>query len=224
LRDFLELTMHRAFGLFAASLGLAGVLSATSVFAQAGGNVKPDLKRGQEIAAGVCAGCHGADGNSVIPANPKLAAQHADYLYKQLSNFKPGANGKPPERANAVMAAFALQLSDADMRHVSAYYASQTLSPASAKDKTLIEKGRNIYRAGIAEKGIPACAGCHGPTGAGMPSQYPRLQGQFADYTEAQLTAFRQGARNNNVSMSSISARMSDADIKAVSDYIAGLR
>lgn len=216
--------MHRAFGLLAASLGLASLFSAASVFAQAGGGVKPDLKRGQEISAGVCAGCHGSDGNSAIPANPKLAGQHADYLYKQLSNFKPGPGGKPAERANAVMAAFALQLSDADMRHVAAYYTSQTLKPASAKDKALVEKGRDIYRGGIAEKGIPACAGCHGPTGLGMPAQYPRLQGQFADYTEAQLTAFRQGARNNNASMSGIAARMSDAEIKAVSDYIAGLR
>ncbi len=216
--------MHRAFGLFAASLGLMAGLSAASVFAQAAGAGKPDLKRGQEIAAGVCAGCHNADGNSAIPANPKLAGQHADYLVKQLSNFKPGAGGKPAERANAVMAAFAMQLSDAEMRHVAAYYASQTLKAASAKDKALVEKGRDIYRAGIAEKGVPACAGCHGPSGAGMPAQFPRLQGQFAEYTEAQLTAFRQGARKNNVSMSSIAARMSDAEIKAVSDYIAGLR
>lgn len=199
-----------------------GVSVSASVFAQASG--KPDLKKGAEIASQVCAGCHGADGNSPTPANPKLAGQHAEYLAKQLSNFKVKPGAKEPERNNAVMAAFAAQLSDEDMRNVSAFYASQPLSPAAARDKSLVELGRNIYRGGIAAKGIPACAGCHGPTGAGIPSQYPRLQGQYAEYTESQLTGFRQGTRANNASMTAISSRLSDAEIKAVSDYIAGLR
>jgi cbb3-type cytochrome c oxidase subunit III len=185
---------------------------------------KPDLKKGSEIASQVCAGCHGADGNSPTPANPKLAGQHADYLYKQLTNFKAKPGAKEPERNNAIMAAFAAQLSDQDMRNVSAYYAAQALTPAAARDKNLVELGRNIYRGGIAAKGVPACAGCHGPTGAGIPAQYPRLQGQYAEYTESQLAAFRQGTRANNASMTTISARLSDAEIKAVSDYIAGLR
>lgn len=185
---------------------------------------KPDIKKGGEIASQVCAACHGPDGNSPTPANPKLAAQHADYLYKQLTNFKAKPGAKEPERNNAIMGAFAAQLSDQDMRNVAAFYASQTLTPAAARDKGLVELGRNVYRGGIAAKGVPACAGCHGPTGAGMPAQFPRLQGQYAEYTEAQLTAFRQGARANNAAMTTIAARLSDAEIKAVSDYIAGLR
>lgn len=185
---------------------------------------KPDPKKGGEIASQVCAACHGPDGNSPTPANPKLAGQHAEYLYKQLTNFKTKPGAKEPERNNAIMAGFAAQLSDEDMRNVSAFYASQPLTPAAAREKSLVDLGRNIYRAGIAAKGVPACAGCHGPNGAGMPAQYPRLHGQYAEYTESQLTAFRQGTRANNVSMTTISTRLSDAEIKAVSDYIAGLR
>jgi cbb3-type cytochrome c oxidase subunit III len=198
-------------------------LASTVAIAQTGAP-KVDLKRGEEIASQLCAGCHGADGNSATPANPKLAGQHAEYLYKQLQNFKPKAGATQAERVNAIMAAFAAQLSDADMRNVAAFYAGQKLVPSAAKDKSLVEAGRNIYRAGIAAKGIPACAGCHSPTGAGIPAQYPRLQGQYAEYTEAQLHAFRKGERGNSAQMSVIAARMSDAEIKAVSDYIAGLR
>jgi len=187
-------------------------------------NSKPDLEKGRQIAQQVCAACHGADGNSGSPANPKLAAQHADYLYKQLANFKVKEGAKQAERANAVMAGFAAMLSEADMRNVSAYYAAQTLKPSAAKNKELVELGQKIYRAGIADKNVPACAGCHSPNGAGLPAQYPRLQGQYAEYTEAQLVAFRQGERKNSAQMTAIAARMSDAEIKAVSDYIAGLR
>lgn len=204
---------------FAVSLSLG----ALSVQAQ-GGAPAIDLKKGEEIASQLCAACHGADGNSAIPANPKLAAQHADYLYKQLQNFKPKPGAKEAERANAIMGAFAAQLSDADMRNVSAFYASQKLVPATAKDKALVELGRNIYRGGIASKGVPSCAGCHSPNGAGIPAQYPRLQGQYAEYTEAQLIAWRKGERNNSAQMSTIASRMSDLEIRAVSDYIAGLR
>ena len=171
-----------------------------------------------------CVACHGAAGNSTITQNPKLAGQHADYLYKQLTNFKAKPGAKEPERNNAIMAAFAAQLSDQDMRNVAAHYAAQALTPSAAREKSLVEQGRNIYRAGIAAKGVPACAACHGPAGAGIPAQYPRLQGQYAEYTESQLTGFRQGARANNASMTTIAARLSDTEIKAVSDYIAGLR
>lgn len=215
--------MSRVASLFAFALSLSGFLHASLAAAQSG-PVKPDLKKGSEIAAQVCAGCHAADGNSPTPANPKLAGQHADYLVKQLGNFKTKPGAKEPERNNAIMAAFAGQLSDQDMRNVAAHFASQTLTPSSARDKALVDLGRSIYRAGIASKGVPACAGCHGPTGAGMPAQFPRLQGQYAEYTESQLTAFRQGVRGNSASMMTISARLSDAEIKAVSDYIAGLR
>lgn len=185
---------------------------------------KPDPKKGSETASQVCAACHGPDGNSPTPANPKLAGQHADYLYKQLTNFKAKPGAKEPERNNAIMGAFAAQLSDQDMRNVAAFYASQALTPAAAREKNLVDLGRNIYRAGIAGKGVPACAGCHGPSGAGMPAQFPRLQGQYAEYTEAQLTAFKQGTRANNASMTAIAMRLSEAEIKAVSDYVAGLR
>jgi cytochrome c553 len=183
-----------------------------------------DANKGAQIATQVCAACHAADGNSTAVANPKLAAQHSDYLYKQLSNFKVKAGAKEAERANAIMAGFASQLSDADMRNVAAYYENQKLKPASAKDKELSDLGRKIYRGGIAEKNVPSCAGCHGAAGSGIPAQYARLGGQWAEYTEAQLVAFRSGARKNNAQMTTIASRLSDLEMKAVSDYIAGLR
>ena len=185
---------------------------------------KVDLAKGQQIASQVCAACHGADGNATGPANPKLAGQHADYLYKQLVNFVPKQGAKEAERANAIMQGFASTLSDDDKRNVAAFYASQAKKPSSAKDKQLVELGQKIYRAGIPEKNVPSCAGCHGPAGAGIPAQYPRLSGQWAEYTESQLTQFRGGQRKNSTQMTTISARLSDAEIKAVSDYIAGLR
>lgn len=186
--------------------------------------VKPDPAKGQQIASQVCVACHAADGNSTIPANPKLAGQHPEYLHKQLKDFKPGADGKPAERANAVMAGFASTLSEQDMRNLAAYFASQTLKPSAARNKDIVELGQRIYRGGIASKNVPACAGCHSPNGAGLPVQYPALAGQFAEYTESQLVAFRQGTRKNSTQMTAIAARLSDAEIKAVSDYIAGLR
>jgi cytochrome c553 len=210
-------------GLARGLLVAAGVLvSAGAALAQA--PAKPDPAKGQQIAAQACAACHGADGNSTSPSNPKLAGQHADYLYKQLQNFKVKPGAKEAERANAVMAGFAASLSDADMRNVAAWYASQKLKPSAARNADTVELGQKIWRGGIAAKSVPACAGCHSPNGAGIPAQYPRLGGQYADYTEAQLVAFRQGVRKNSAQMTSIAARMSDAEIKAVSDYIAGLR
>jgi cytochrome c553 len=209
----------RAFGVAA---GAIAVSAAAAGAASAQGKV--DLAKGQQIASQVCAACHGADGNAPTPANPKLAAQHPEYLYKQLVNFVPKQGAKTAERANAVMAAFAAQLSDEDRRNVSAYYAAQPKKPASARDKDLVELGQKIYRAGIPEKQVPSCAGCHGPAGAGLPAQYPRLGGQWAEYTESQLVQFRGGQRQNSAQMTTISARMSDREIKAVSDYIAGLR
>lgn len=213
---------------FVLSLALAlftlGPVSSLAQDKQAAKPAKPDIAAGQQIAAGVCAGCHAADGNSASPANPKLAAQHAAYLAKQLHNFKPQAEGKPPERNNAIMQGFASTLNDQQIRDVSAYFAAQKLKPAAAKNKELVELGQKIYRGGIAEKGVPACAGCHSPNGAGIPDQYPRLQGQYAEYTESQLVAFRAGTRANSAQMMTISARLSDKEMKAVSDYIAGLR
>jgi cytochrome c553 len=187
---------------------------------------KADSAKGQQIATQVCAACHGADGNSTAPANPKLAAQIPEYLAKQLANFKLAAAGKPAARNNAIMAGFAAALSPEDMRNVAAYYAAQRLQPEKARNKDTIELGQKIFRAGVAEKGIAACAGCHGPRGEGVPGQFPALAGQYADYLHAQLMAFQSGARANdpNKMMRTTAAKLSDAEMRAVTDYIAGLR
>jgi cytochrome c553 len=187
---------------------------------------KADAAAGKAIASQVCAACHGADGNSTISVNPKLAGQHPEYIYKQLSNFK-SKDGKPAERVNPIMGGMAAGLSDADMRNVAAYYASQTQTPATAKgSRESIELGQKIWRGGDQSKGLPACSGCHGPAGAGLPAMYPRVGGQHADYTEAQLKTFRVGERANDPAkmMRMIAVKLTDAEIKAVSDYIAGLR
>ena len=182
------------------------------------GPAKPDLVRGQEKAAQVCVACHTFDGSRGTPANPILQGQHAEYLVKQLKEFKAGT------RANAVMAGMAGMLSEDDINNVAAFYASKQAKPGAAKNKDLVALGEKIYRGGIAAKQVPACAGCHSPNGAGIPAQYPRLGGQHADYAELQLTSFRAGTRANSAQMTTIAARMSDQEIKAVSDYIAGLR
>jgi cytochrome c553 len=187
--------------------------------------IKADPVKGQAVAQQVCAACHGPDGNSIAPANPKLAAQVPEYLYKQLANFK-AAPGKQPERPSAIMAAFANPLSAEDMHNLAAYYANQKLVPDKANKDANLELGRKIYRAGIVDKGVAACAGCHGATGAGVPVQYPRLAGQYADYIEAQMKVWRSEQRANdpNKMMRDIAGRLSDTEIKAVSNYIAGLR
>jgi cbb3-type cytochrome c oxidase subunit III len=197
----------------------------SAVQARAAEPAKPDLNRGQAIAAQVCASCHGADGNSASGAFPKLAGQHPEYLVKQLKDFKPQPGAKEAARSNAVMMGMTGALSDLDMVNVAAYFAAQTPKPGSAHNKNTVPLGQKIYRGGIAEKGVPACASCHGPAGQGIPVQYPRLSWQWADYTVAQLTAFQQGpgGRNNNDAMHTIASRMSDSEIKAVADYIAGL-
>lgn len=196
-----------------------------SGLAAAQGAAKPDAAKGQGIATQVCSACHGADGNSVAAANPKLAGQSYDYLHKQLVNFKP-QGGKKAERENAVMAGMIANLSATELRDVSAFYASQKLKPAKATSKELAALGQKLYRGGNSASGMPACAGCHGPTGAGIPAQYPRIAGQFAEYLEAQLKAFRAGTRANdpNGMMRGVAVRMNDREIQAVAEYIAGLR
>lgn len=179
---------------------------------------KPDLAQGQAKATQICAACHAVDGSRGQPANPILQGQHADYLAKQLHEFKAG------KRVNAVMNGMAAALTDDDIRNVSAFYASKQAKPGFSKNKELVALGEKIYRGGIADKQVPACAGCHSPNGAGIPAQYPRLAGQHSDYTEAQLTSFRAGARANNAAMAAIAAKLNDREIKAVADYIAGLR
>ncbi len=208
---------------FAAAVGFAATVSAQTP-AEATAPAKADPKRGAEIARDVCSACHGADGNSPTSANPHLAGQHAGYLAKQLNDFRVQEGAEQAERVNAIMAGFAAMLTPADILSVSAHFASQTLDPAAATDKALAERGRDIYRAGIAAKGVPACASCHSPNGAGIPIEYPRVQGQFPEYHEAQLVAFRQGERGNSAQMRTIAERLSDAEIKAVSAYMAGLR
>ena len=180
---------------------------------EAKAEAKEDRAKGGAIAQAVCASCHAADGNSVGNAYPKLAGQHDAYLVKQLMNFKLQPGAKEPARYNAIMSGFAAALSESDMKNVAAYYASQQYKPATAKNKDTVELAQKIWRGGIAEKNVPACAACHSPNGAGIPVQYPRLSGQFAEYTEAQLLAFRGGARKNNAPMATIAARLSDAEI-----------
>ncbi len=201
----------------------AALLCAGAAVAQ--GAAKPDAAKGQSIAAQTCAACHGGDGNSLAAANPKLAGQFYEYLHRQLVHFKPQA-GKKAARDNAVMAAMVANLSAADMQNVAAYYASQKLKPAVAKDKELAALGQKIYRGGNLATGLPACSGCHGPTGAGMPSQYPRISGQFAEYVELQLRAFRGGRRANdpNGMMRGVAVRLNDREIQALAEYVAGLR
>ena len=179
---------------------------------------KPDLVKGEALFTAVCAACHGADGNSGTPANPKLSQQHPEYLVKQLQEFKSG------KRKNAIMAGFASALSEEDMKNIAYWAGSKKSKPGFAKDKELVALGERIYRGGVSDRQIPACAGCHSPNGAGIPSQFPRVSGQHADYAAAQLTAFRDGGRKNSLQMSQIAAKMNDREIKAVSDYIAGLR
>ena len=207
-------------------LVLAGVAAASPVLAGAPAPAtKADSAKGQQIVSTVCVACHNTDGNSAIPANPKLAGQHAEYLLKQMKNFN-GAGGKQPERVNAVMNGMIAAYTEDQMRDIAAYFSEQKLKPEVSKNRETIEFGQKLYRAGDQAKGLPACAACHGPTGSGIPAQYPRIAGQFAEYTELQLKGFRAGERANdpNRMMRMVALKMTDAEIKAVSDYVAGLR
>ena len=172
-------------------------------------------------AQNVCAACHGAGGNSAISLNPKLNGQHPEYLVKQLTNFKEG------KRANAIMggaAGIASTLSAQQMKELAAYYAAQKPSLGKAKANGAGSLGEKIYRGGIAATGVPACAACHGANGAGIPKQYPRLAGQHADYALQQLRTLRTGERANAPMMMTIAAKMTDAEMLAVADYMQGLR
>lgn len=196
---------------------VVAVLISSSTYAQG------DPAKAQQIVTQVCSACHGADGNSTVP-NPKLAGQHPEYLLKQLMNFKAQA-GKPAERSNAVMSGMVAPLSDEDMRNLAAYFANQKPKPGAARDPELARLGQSIYRGGIMAKGIAACASCHSPNGVGLPALFPRLAGQHAEYTAAQLKAFRGGERANdpNGMMRTVAARLSDKEVSAVAEYIAGL-
>lgn len=173
---------------------------------------------GQTIATTICAACHGADGNSMIPANPHLAQQSEQYIAAQLAAFKSGA------RVNAIMQGMSAGLSAEEMKNVGAYYAKQRLTkPAIAKDKKLATEGQQIWRAGIKKLDVPACAGCHGPAGAGIPAQYPRVAGQFSEYTLESLKQYAAGTRKNTM-MQPIASRLTENQMKALADYMAGLR
>lgn len=200
-----------------ASLLLAASAAVSAADAAKPLAVKADLAKGQATSTNVCAACHTADGSRGSPANPILQGQHPEYLAKQLAEYKAG------KRQNAIMQGIASTLTEEDMKNVSAFYASKVAKPGFAQNKATVGLGEKIYRGGIADRTIPACAGCHSANGAGIPAQYPRLAGQHADYTAAQLVAFRGGVRMNNVAMTGIAAKLNDREIKAVSDYIAGL-
>ena len=207
---------------------LASLALSNPVFAEAPsetGKIKGDASKGQQIATQLCAACHNADGNSVIPANPSLAGQHAEYITKQLNNFK-SQDGKPATRESAVMSAMVAPLSPEDMTNLGAYYTQQKPKPGAAQDKALAEQGEKVYRGGNLETSVPACAGCHSPNGSGLPPNYPRLGGQHRDYTLTQLRAFRKELRSNddNQVMHMITTRMSEREMQAVSEYISGLR
>jgi len=221
--------MNRAFSpllksIFVALLAVSAVAHAADEKAAVA--VKADPAKGEALYTNgdaarnitACVSCHGAAGNSTISANPKLAGQHAAYLVKELTNFRTA------ERNNPIMSPLAKALSDDDLKNLAAYLSAQAPKPGAAKNKDTLELGKHIYRGGIASKNVPACAGCHSPNGAGIPAQYPRLAGQHQDYTAAELTNFRSGARTNSPQMTTIAERLSDKEIKAVADYIAGLK
>ena len=222
--------VNRAFLPFLKSLCIA-VLAVSSVTAAAeesktGAAKKADPAKGEALYTNgdtarnipACVSCHGAAGNSTIVQNPKIAGQHEAYLSKQLTNFK------GPERNNPIMTPLAKALTTEEVRDIAAYLDAQASKPGAARSKEGLELGKKIYRAGIASIDVPACAACHGPNGAGIPAQYPRIAGQHQDYSVAQLTGFRSGTRKNSVQMTAIAKRMSDEEIKAVADYIAGLK
>lgn len=199
-----------------AALLLSSLIASMAHANQPAAPAKPDVAKGSAISSQVCAACHTADGSRGSPANPILQGQHAEYLAKQLHDFKDG------KRKNAIMNGMAAPLSDEDIRNVAAFYASKSAKPGFAKNKDTVALGEKIWRGGIADRNVPACAGCHGPAGAGIPVEYPRLSGQHGDYIEAQMLAFRSGQRMSP-KMGPVAAKMNDQEIKAVSDYVAGL-
>ena len=219
--------MKHVFSSFLKSISIVTLLASSLAYANDSAKVaKADLVKGEALytvgdaARGLvaCVTCHGAAGNSTINANPKLAGQHDAYMVKQLQEFT------TPDRKSAIMTTFAKSMTADDMKNVAAYLAKQTPKAGVAKNKDTILLGKKIYRGGIAEKNVPACAGCHSPNGAGLPAQFPRIAGQHQDYTVTQLTNFRTATRNNSAQMVTIAKRMSDDEMKAVADYIAGLK
>jgi cytochrome c553 len=219
--------MNRAFLPFVKSLFVMS-LAVSSIACAAEGQPAPkvDASRGEALFTNgdasrnvvACVSCHGAAGNSTIVQNPKLAAQHESYLYKQLAEFKSA------QRNNPIMTPIAKGMTEDEMRNIAAYLNKQEPKPGAARNKDTVALGRKIFLGGITEKNVPACAACHSPNGAGIPAQFARLAGQHQDYTAAQLIAFRSGARKNSPQMATIAKRLADDEIQALSDYIAGLK
>ena len=205
--------------LLAAVIGLPALANAQAT-------TKPDPAKAREIVNQVCAACHGADGASPTSANPSLAGMPSDYITTQLAHFKAGI------RQNAIMQGMSSTLSDADMVSLGVYFAGQKPRQLEAKDASLAREGQRLWRAGDAANGVPACSACHGPTGAGIPRNYPRLSGQWSDYTLAQLKAFKAGERGmdkagkdvNGRIMTGVVRGMSESQMKALADYAQGLR
>jgi cytochrome c553 len=197
--------------------GLMALVYASAIGAAPAPESKPDLQRGQQIATTICAACHGANGVSPSPAQPHLAGQNAGYIAAQLAAFKSGA------RPNAIMTGMAATLSPEDMKSVGAYFEMQKPVQSAARDKALATSGQKIWRAGNKALGVPACAGCHGAGGHGIPAQYPRLAGQYPDLLMGWLKAYAGGTRPSDV-MGPIALRLSDADMKAVVEYASGLQ
>jgi cytochrome c553 len=202
---------------------VAGTLVPALALAQA--LPKADPGQAQKLVDQVCSSCHAVDGNSTLAVNPVIAGQHADYTLKQLMNFR-SLDGKPAERINAVMAGMVASLAATDMRNLAAYFEGQKRKPRVARDPELARLGQAIYRGGILARNVAACTDCHGPNGTGTPAQFPRLAGQFPEYTTAQLRAFRTGERANdpNRMMRAVAEKLSDKEIAALAEYIAGLR
>ncbi len=200
------------------ALALSALVPLTGAFAaEAKAAFKADAAKGGTLAT-ACLACHTADGSRGSPANPILQGQHPEYLVKQLTEFKTG------KRKNAIMAGMVAALSEDDMKHISAFYAAKKSKEGFARNKDTVSLGEQIWRGGILAKQVPACAGCHSPNGAGIPSQYPRIAGQHADYTSGQLQLFSLGQRGNSAQMMAIAAKMNEREMKAVADYAAGLR
>lgn len=205
---------------------IVGALPAAVALAAEEPAAKPDLAKAQTLVNQVCAACHGADGNSPTAVNPSLAGQPAAYVALQLAHFQSGI------RANPVMQGMAAALTPEDMRSLGAYFAQQTPKPRAAKDAALVKAGQKLYRGGDSATGVPACAACHSPTGAGLPKNYPRLAGQHADYAYAQLKSFKAGERGadkdgkdvNGRIMVTIASRMTDAQMKAAAEFTTGLQ
>ncbi len=219
--------MNRAFSSFLKLFLVAIFAASTVAFATEEKHIaKADPAKGEVLytngdgARGIpaCVSCHGSAKLATPALNPKLAGQHDAYLVKELHNFTETV------RNNAIMSTYAKLLTDDEIRNVAAFLGAQASVQGAAKNKDIVEAGKKIYRAGITEKHVPACAGCHSPNGAGIPAQFPRLAGQNQDYTLAQLMNFRTGARKNSIHMTPIAKNMSDEEMQAVADYVAGLR